>query len=120
MANDYLAGARACALAVVWATAQAQPPSPSPQRCEAPAHQGHPMQDRERRIAQYEALGRPCLEALTIACSSAADRALLDTQAAFECSIGYEALLRRGFDGDFQALLAWWRSLPGKGDRPGG
>jgi hypothetical protein len=27
---------------------------------------------------------------------------------------GYEALLKQEFDGDFQALLAWWRT-----QRPG-
>jgi hypothetical protein len=26
------------------------------------------------------------------------------------CSLGHEALLRRVFGGDFNALLAWWRS----------
>ena len=47
---------------------------------------------------------------LVVDCDTAASRQLLDSGSAFSCSIGYEALLKRGFQGDFQAMLAWWRS----------
>lgn len=116
MANGWLAGAWACALAAAWAGVQAQP-LPAPARCEPPAHAGPPILGRQERIAQYEALGEQCLKQLTVACSDAASRRLLDADNAFACSIGYEALLRRGFGGDFHAMLAWWRSLGSEAPR---
>ena len=54
-------------------------------------------------------MGEQCLKQLMVACNESANRMLLDTGSAFTCSIGYEALLRGSFRGDFQAMLAWWR-----------
>ena len=81
-----------------------------PAGCRAPEHEGNPLLAREERIRQFESLGSPCLKQLLVECSAAASRELLDTGTAFACSLGYEALLRRGFNGNFQAMLAWWRS----------
>jgi hypothetical protein len=80
--------------------------------CQQPEHAGDPMLDREERIRQYETLGEPCLKRLLVECNAAANSRLLDGGSAFACSIGYEALLKRHFGGDFQAMLAWWRTVP--------
>jgi hypothetical protein len=86
--------------------------------CELPAQTGEPMANRSERIAQFEGLGEQCLKELSVACTDAAGRNLLDTSSAFTCSIGHEALLRRGFGGDFQAMLAWWRQRQRERTRP--
>jgi hypothetical protein len=41
-------------------------------------------------------------------CDHAASRTMLDMETAARCSRVTEELRRRRFDGDFQALLAWW------------
>jgi len=79
--------------------------------CQLPAaNDAHPLADREAWLSRYEALPPHCLKTLFMVCSEAAKVQLLDLGAAATCSIGYEALLRRGFAGDFQALMAWWRT----------
>ncbi|TFY98369.1 hypothetical protein [Ramlibacter humi] len=90
------------------------PPKPQavPSGCHEPEHAGNPLLHRDERIRQYENLGEPCLKRLLVECNAAASRQLLDEGQAFACSIGYEALLKRGFGGDFQAMLAWWRTAP--------
>ena len=50
-----------------------------------------------------------CLKALFKECGDAAGRQMLDLGSAAICSIGYEALLKQGFNGDFHALIGWWR-----------
>jgi len=105
-------------MAALWLLpAQAQPSGTpaSGGSCVAPEHAGHPMLGREERITQYEGLGVPCLKRLLVQCNAAASREMLDSGAAMACSIGYEALLKRGFNGDFQAMLAWWRNRPEDG-----
>ncbi len=108
----------ACALGTGGPAALAQAADPSarpPRACAEPEYAGHPLLQREERIAQYEGLGEQCLKRLALECNAAASRHLLDAGSAFACSLGYEALLRRGFGGDFQAMLAWWRTRPTAG-----
>ena len=109
----------AAALAGTGATASAQQDAASAGAraaasadCRQPEHAGNPMLDRAERIRAYESLGEPCLKRLLVECSAAANHRLLDQGSAFACSIGYEALLKRHFGGDFQAMLAWWRTVP--------
>lgn len=45
-----------------------------------------------------------------LACERMALRGALDPGTAAVCSAHYEALLKRGFDGDFDRMLAWWRN----------
>jgi len=52
----------------------------------------------------------PELQRLYLACEREAGRTLMSTADAANCSLAYEELLRRGFDGDFKRLLAWWRA----------
>ena len=45
-------------------------------------------------------------------CDHAITRGVLVGSSAVECSVVYKALKARRFDGDFTALLAWWRGRP--------
>jgi len=45
-----------------------------------------------------------------LACERMAMRGALDSRTAAVCSAYYEALLKRGFDGDFDRMFAWWRN----------
>ncbi|MEJ8811169.1 hypothetical protein WKW77_08830 [Variovorax ureilyticus] len=49
------------------------------------------------------------LKTVYLTCEQAAARTILDMAAAAFCSRYAEELLRRGFAGDFNQLLAWWR-----------
>ena len=90
--------------AAVPARAEAQPAA-----CPAlPA--GDVLADRAGMLQQFERLPHACLKHIVRQCGEAADRTLLDLGDAASCSIGYEALLRQGFGGDFQALVAWWQA----------
>lgn len=95
--------------------ASLHPPDSAPAGCElpAPADQAHPLADRAEALSRYEALPAQCLKAMFMVCSEAARTQLLDLGSAAACSIGYEALLRSGFGGNFQALMAWWRTQRG-------
>lgn len=68
-----------------------------------------PWSGREAAIASQGALPPTCLQALVRECADAAQENFLDGGTAAACSVRYEALLRHGFGGDFEALLAWWR-----------
>ena len=49
------------------------------------------------------------LKTVYLTCEQAASRTILDMAAAAFCSRYAEELLQRGFAGDFNQLLAWWR-----------
>jgi hypothetical protein len=68
------------------------------------------VMDRDGARSRYEQLPLHCLKAIFMQCADAASEQVLDFGSAAACSIGYEALLKRGFSGDFEALLAWWRT----------
>lgn len=84
-----------------------------PAACVVPQDEGHPLAERQGRLSQYERLPDHCLKTLVMECSTVANQQLLDMGSAATCSMGYEVLLRRGFGGDFQAMLAWWRTQQG-------
>jgi hypothetical protein len=44
-----------------------------------------------------------------LACDRASRRAPLDARTGQACSLAADALMQRGFDGDFQRLIAWWQ-----------
>jgi hypothetical protein len=87
-----------------WPAAQAQSAD-----CRAPGLQAHPFVDRGAALLSFEQLPERCLKALFIECAEDAGVRILDLGTAAVCSIGYEALLKRGFGGDFHALVGWWR-----------
>lgn len=112
------ARAAACAALLVACTAaaagtpQPAPPPSEPAACSAPAGSGsHPLADRSGTLSRFEQLSPECLKTVVVQCAGVANRVLLDLGSAALCSIGYEALLRRGFGGDFHALVAWWVSV---------
>ena len=104
-----------CALLIATAGAAhagSAPPGPAAS-CELPIEQdAHPFSDRSGTLERFRQLAPECLKRVFVACSQTADRALLDPGSAAICSLSYEALLSRGFNGDFRALVAWWRSVP--------
>lgn len=71
----------------------------------SPAH-GRPF-DAELREAPVEALKRTYLS-----CSQAAIDGDLDRAGVMRCSVVYEVLKHRAFDGDFDKLYAWSRRQP--------
>lgn len=96
--------------AIVFPAALPAAAEQDPPQCRLPVQEGHPLADRQGTLAQFERLPQPCLKELFRQCTDAAGDTLLDLGSAAACSIGYEALLRQGFGGNFQALMAWWRS----------
>lgn len=100
---------RCTAALVIAATGPAWAESP-PAACEVQPSQAHPLADRAGMLSRYEQLPPYCLKAMFMECAAQANEQVLDFGSAATCSIGYEALLKRGFSGDFQALLAWWRN----------
>lgn len=71
-----------------------------------------PWPDREASIRRHGHLPDACLKGMVRQCADAAENGLLDGDSAAICSVRYEALLRHGFRGDFEALLAWWQRAP--------
>lgn len=103
-----LAAACACALPAQASTAE-------PASCHAPAAGGSELlRDRSGHLARLQQLPRECLQDIFRQCSQAAGATLLDFGSAAACSLGYEALLHAHYDGDFQALMAWWRAEAGR------
>jgi hypothetical protein len=72
------------------------------------------MAHRAATIASLERLPESCLKSLLVACSEHADQQLMDGASAAMCSMGYEALLRKSFGGNFHEFMAWWRRERGQ------
>lgn len=79
----------------------------SAQPASAPIDAGH----ESRLVAHFEQATHQELMAIYVACSNEAEARLLGAGEAAACSIAYETLKRRVFAGDFDALLAWSRSI---------
>lgn len=94
------------AIAAAWPTlAQAQSAD-----CRVPELPAHPLVARSASITWFEQMPESCLKAMFMECAAATREHILDLGSATFCSVGYEALLKRGFGGDFHALMGWWRS----------
>lgn len=65
--------------------------------------------------AALNELSEQDLKARYVQCSNAALQGLLGSQEIALCSLGYEALLRRVFRGDYLALFAWSKSVGMRG-----
>ena len=107
---------RRCAAALLFAAALAPAFAELPATCEVQASESLPLGDRRAMLSRYEQLPRHCLESMFMRCSAEANEQVLDFGRAAICSFGYEALLKRAFKGDFQALVAWWRTQLGPQD----
>ena len=81
--------------------------------CGLPTGQGGPLMELERELARYHQLPDGCLKTMFMQCSAASEKEVLGMGTVMECSLGYEALLKRVFAGNFDALLAWWRDERG-------
>lgn len=101
-----LRSAIACAAIAAWpAVGSAQAAN-----CPPPDLPAEPLSARSASISWFEQMPESCLKFMFMACAAATREHVLDLGSATFCSVGYEALLRRGFAGDFHALMGWWRS----------
>lgn len=64
---------------------------------------------REQWIAAFEQLPQASLRAIFLRCDRESREHLLDPDDAVRCAMAWDALLKRGFANDVNALLAWWR-----------
>ena len=60
-------------------------------------------------VTEISQLSVPDLRVRYLECDRLASGVVLDFGTAAHCSVVYEALLQRGFDGRFDELLAWWQ-----------
>jgi hypothetical protein len=95
--------------ALVHATAWSQSDSPT---CPAAIPAVGWLSDRETSIRSHRELSEVCLKNLVRQCEVEAEAGFLDVGSAATCSLRYEALLRLGFRGDFDAFLRWWHDAP--------
>jgi hypothetical protein len=72
----------------------------------APAATGQAVASPRNRLTVDE------LRGIYLACDDAAAAGQLSRMSVMQCSVVYEELKRRAFDGDFGRLLAWSRSQP--------
>jgi len=71
-------------------------------------------------IAYIQQLADADLKEFYLRCNRAALRGGLGSGEAALCSVGYETLLKRTFEGDFRALLDWRRAQHGARAAPPG
>lgn len=64
---------------------------------------------REQRVAVFEQLPETRLRAFFLRCDRDSREHLLPLDDAVQCAMAWDALLKRGFANDVNALLAWWR-----------
>jgi hypothetical protein len=65
---------------------------------------------RDRLITAFEQLPMARLEGVFMACDQASSARLMAMDEGALCAMAWDALLRRRFEGDVEALLAWWRA----------
>ena len=65
---------------------------------------------REQWLAAFERLSPPALQAAVLRCDRAARRTMLDFEDGVRCAMAWDALLRRVYGNDLDALLEWWRA----------
>jgi hypothetical protein len=103
--------ASVCGAAAHAGEAAAEGPMPEA-ACELPRFTDGLLAHREEGVSRFEAMSSSCRKALVVRCNQSARTQLLDLGTAAVCSVGYEALLRRDFAGDFHKLMAWWQAQP--------
>lgn len=77
---------------------------PVPTRAERMHVSDEPMRARLERLSERE------MKAFYARCSAEGVERRLDGGEAMACSIGYDVLLNKHFEGDFERLLRWSRS----------
>jgi hypothetical protein len=66
--------------------------------------------EREHLLAALDAMPDAPLRARFLRCARDSSERLLDFGEAVPCAMTWDALLKRGFNGEVHALLAWWRA----------
>lgn len=66
--------------------------------------------EREQMLAAMEAMPQPQLKAAFLRCDRASNQRMLDLGEAVPCAMAWDALLKREFGGNVDAMLAWWRA----------
>lgn len=64
---------------------------------------------REQRLASLGRMPEAQLKAMFVRCDRESRHRMLDFDEGLQCAMAWDALLRRGFAGKVDALLAWWR-----------
>lgn len=65
---------------------------------------------RDQVVARIERLSELQLKAVVLRCSRESSERLMGFGEAVPCIVAWDALKARSFGGDFNALLAWWRT----------
>jgi hypothetical protein len=65
---------------------------------------------RERLLAHFDGLPEPHLKTVFLRCAEESSQRALGLEEAVPCAMAWDALLRRSFAGDVEALLGWWRT----------
>lgn len=68
------------------------------------------LTSRDQLLAAFDHMPRPQLEQLFMRCDAESSRSVLGFGEGVLCAMAWDALLKSGFSGDVQALLAWWRA----------
>ena len=100
----------AAASLAAFALASIPAPALAGTACDVSSEREFSLADRKDELARLQQQPDHCLKTVFMRCSLASEQRLLETETAFACSMAYEALLKKSFEGDFKALLAWWQS----------
>ena len=65
---------------------------------------------REQLLARYDHMSEPALAATFLSCDREATARVLGPDDGVRCAMAWDALLRRVFAGDVDALIAWWQA----------
>lgn len=68
-----------------------------------------PSTPREQLLARFEQMPEPVLATAFLRCDREARARVLSLDDGARCAMAWDALLRRAFGGDVDALIAWWR-----------
>ncbi|MCM2253845.1 MAG: hypothetical protein NDJ19_15900 [Ramlibacter sp.] len=69
----------------------------------------HAIGASERMHAMLSTMPEGQLKQVNLNCARESSQRRLSPEEALPCSIAFGALLKRGFDGDIDRLIAWWR-----------
>ena len=79
-----------------------------------PAFPRSTLPPREQWLASFDRMPEPALASLFLRCDREARVRVLDFADGVRCAMAWDALLKRVFDGDVNALIAWWRAHRGE------
>lgn len=68
-----------------------------------------PITPREQLLARFEHMSEPVLARAFLRCDREARARVLSLDDGARCAMAWDALLRRVFAGDVDALIAWWQ-----------